>query len=102
MASDTPKDSELSKDGAPQPLHLGKAETLRPGKDVLLLAYGSMVYPAYEAAKLLEKDGVDAAVINARFAKPLDERAILDAARDAKLVLTLEDVGVDAHARNQS
>ncbi len=59
--------------GAPKVLEIGKAEILRDGGgDIAILAYGSMVYPAMEAAKNLEKDGIDATLINARFVKPLD------------------------------
>jgi 1-deoxy-D-xylulose-5-phosphate synthase len=75
----------------PPAVEEGKAEKLRDGRDVLMLAYGSMVYPAYEAASLLEKEGIDAAVVNARFAKPLDETLILKMARGKSLVLTLEE-----------
>ncbi|MGH7197768.1 MAG: 1-deoxy-D-xylulose-5-phosphate synthase [Candidatus Omnitrophota bacterium] len=76
---------------APRPVQPGKAEVLREGKDVLILALGSMVYPAYEAATLLEKEGVEATVVNARFAKPLDETLILSLAEGKTLVLTVEE-----------
>jgi 1-deoxy-D-xylulose-5-phosphate synthase len=76
---------------APPPMELGKAEILRDGKEVVFLAYGSMALPAFEAATLLSKEGVEAAVVNARFAKPLDEKLIISLAKDASLVLTLEE-----------
>lgn len=76
---------------APAPVHFGKAEILREGKDVLILAIGSMVTPAFEAAALLEKEGVEAAVVNARFAKPLDENTILSLVEGKSLVLTVEE-----------
>lgn len=76
---------------APRPIQPGKAEVLREGKDVLILALGSMVYPAYEAAGLLEKEGIEAAVVNARFAKPLDEPCILSLAEGKSVVLTVEE-----------
>lgn len=75
----------------PAPIRHARSEILRTGKDVLFLAYGSMVYTAYEAAELLGKEGIEAAVVNARFAKPLDAATILSLARDAKLVFTLEE-----------
>lgn len=75
----------------PAPIALGRSEILKEGSDVLLLAFGSEVYPAYEAAGFLEKDGVSAAVVNARFAKPLDEETILNQARGKKLVVMLEE-----------
>ena len=79
------------KDVVPSPIKQGKAEILRQGKDVLILALGSMVYPAFEAAELLEKEGISAAVVNVRFAKPLDEALILSLAKEAKLVVTVEE-----------
>lgn len=79
------------KDVIPAPIYLGKAEELRDGRDVLILAVGSMVYPAYEAALLLEKDGISAGVLNARFVKPLDEDAIRRYSEGRKLVLTAEE-----------
>ncbi len=75
----------------PPPIEQGKAEVLREGKDVLILALGSMVYTAYEAAALLEKENIQAAVVNVRFAKPLDEQLILKLAKKTKLVVTLEE-----------
>ncbi len=75
----------------PAQLSLGKAEVLREGSDVLFLAFGSMVYPAFEAAVLLEKEGVKVTVVNARFAKPLDERLILEQAKGKSLIVTLEE-----------
>ena len=64
----------------PKKIEIGKAEILREGEGVAILAYGSMVYPAIEAAKNLEKDGIEATVVNARFVKPLDEKLILELA----------------------
>ncbi len=63
------------------PIELGKSETLLEGDDVAIIGYGSMVPLCFEAGKRLADEGVHANVINARFAKPLDEAAILDAAR---------------------
>ncbi|MBF2073644.1 MAG: 1-deoxy-D-xylulose-5-phosphate synthase [Synechococcales cyanobacterium C42_A2020_086] len=74
-----------------EPLPIGKAEMLRHGDDVLLLGYGSMVYPAMQAAEILSEHGIEATVINARFAKPLDTELILPLARQVKRVVTLEE-----------
>jgi len=74
----------------PQGITLGKSELLKEGKD-LILAYGSMVYPALEAAAELEKEGLSLAVVNARFAKPLDEEAILPYAKSGNAVITVEE-----------
>jgi 1-deoxy-D-xylulose-5-phosphate synthase len=74
----------------PREIRLGESERLREGEN-LILAYGSMVYPALEAAAELEKEGLFLAVINARFAKPLDEAAILPYAKAGKAVITVEE-----------
>lgn len=73
---------------------LGKSELLKEGKD-LLIAFGSMVYPSLEAAKRLEKEGISLAVLNARFAKPLDEKMILRCAQPGRVIITTEE-GVKA------
>ncbi|MGE5179941.1 MAG: 1-deoxy-D-xylulose-5-phosphate synthase [Bacteroidota bacterium] len=78
-------------DPNPQPVAIGEAELLRSGRDVVIVAYGTMVPIAQRTAALLADSGVDAAVINARFAKPLDETMILDWARRVPRVVTLEE-----------
>jgi len=70
---------------------IGKAEVLREGQDLLILALGASVYPALEAAKELEKQGFGATVVNARFIKPLDENLILSLAAQHGRVLTVEE-----------
>lgn len=70
---------------------VGKAEVLKEGTDVLLLAVGPMVYAALEAAGRLEKDGIHAAVVNARFIKPLDSDTILEWAEKTGKVVTIEE-----------
>ncbi|QFZ92747.2 1-deoxy-D-xylulose-5-phosphate synthase [Synechococcus elongatus] len=72
-------------------LPIGKAEQLRQGDDLLLLAYGSMVYPAMQTAEILNEHGISATVINARFAKPLDEELIVPLARQIGKVVTFEE-----------
>lgn len=74
-----------------EPLPIGKGEVIRTGDDVLLLAYGSMVYPAMQTAEILGEHGIDATVINARFAKPLDTELILPLAESIGRVVTLEE-----------
>lgn len=74
-----------------QSLEIGKGELLRQGGDVLLVAYGSMVYPALQTAELLSEHGIEATVINARFAKPLDLELIAPLAQQIKRVVTLEE-----------
>ena len=77
---------------APSKLEIGKAEVLRPGSEVAILAYGSMVEPAVQAGLSLEKEGIDATVVNARFVKPLDEQLITSLIADGQnLIVTVED-----------
>ena len=76
---------------APKKMEIGKAEVLSEGDDVVIIAYGAMVYPAVEAANNLAKDGIDATVINARFVKPLDDELILSMAKRSGLIVTVED-----------
>ncbi len=75
----------------PGPLKIGKAEILKEGEDVYLLAIGTLVHPSLKASKILEKQGVSAGVINARFVKPLDKELICDAISSVKHIITLED-----------
>lgn len=72
-------------------LPIGKAEVLRQGDDVMLVGYGSMVYPAMQTAEILGEHGVEATVINARFAKPLDTELMLPLAEKIGRVVTMED-----------
>ena len=72
-------------------LPIGKAEILRRGDDVLLVGYGSMVYPAMQTAEILGEHGVEATVVNARFAKPLDTDLMLPLAERIGKVVTMED-----------
>ena len=74
-----------------QPLEIGRGELLADGDDLLILAYGSMVYPAMATAGLLQEKGVRAAVINARFLRPLDQQLILPMARRMGRVVTMEE-----------
>lgn len=72
-------------------IEIGKGELLREGDDLLLLPLGSRVYPALEAAERLVKVGIQAAVVNPRFIKPLDEELICELALKTGKVLTVED-----------
>jgi len=73
-------------------LEIGKAEVLEEGEDIVLLAIGSMVYPALQAAQCLrEKEGIKAAVVNARFLKPLDLTLIEALAKKTGRMLTVEE-----------
>lgn len=70
---------------------IGKGEILRNGDDVLMVGYGSMVQPAMQAAEILSEHGIEATVINARFAKPLDTELIVPLAQRIGRVVTLEE-----------
>ena len=70
-------------------LKLGKAEVLKQGKDVTVIALGSMVMPSLGAANLLEKEGISCSVINARFLKPLDTD--LFSSIKTKLIFSVEE-----------
>ncbi|MBN3962797.1 1-deoxy-D-xylulose-5-phosphate synthase [Nostoc sp. NMS8] len=74
-----------------EPLEIGKGEILRTGDDVLIVAYGTMVYPGMQAAEILSEHGIEATVINARFVKPLDTELILPLAKKIGRVVTLEE-----------
>jgi len=76
-------------------LEIGKAEILREGSDIGILALGSMVYPCLEAAARLEALGIHATVINARFVKPLDEELVCCLAAEKQFLVTAEE-GTDA------
>jgi len=72
-------------------LEIGKAEILREGRDIAILALGSMVYPSLEAATQLAALGIHATVINARFAKPLDEELICCLGAEKQFLVTAEE-----------
>jgi 1-deoxy-D-xylulose-5-phosphate synthase len=75
----------------PAPIELGRAETIRPGRDGVLLAVGSMLPACVAAAQRLADDGLEFGVVNARFVKPLDEATILHAIKHSPLVVTVEE-----------
>ena len=69
----------------------GTWEQLRRGKDVAILAVGTMVQPAAAAAELLAADGIDCAVINARFLKPLDHSMLEALLQEHRILVTVEE-----------
>ena len=73
------------------PFEMDKATVLAEGADAAIIACGEMVRPALEAAKLLEKDGIHATVLDMYCVKPLDKEAIVKAASNAKVVVTAEE-----------
>ncbi|HZS46378.1 MAG TPA: 1-deoxy-D-xylulose-5-phosphate synthase [Blastocatellia bacterium] len=80
-----PMDKEI------QALEIGKAEVIKNGGDIAMLAIGTMVYPAIKAAERLQQEGIQCTVINARFVKPLDTDLILALARTKRYLFTIEE-----------
>ena len=78
-------------DAAPRPLPIGKGVVVREGTDIALIAAGTVLAIAVEAAALLAAEGIQAMVVNARSVKPLDEELILEAARRCGHVITIEE-----------
>ncbi len=72
-------------------LPIGKSEVIRDGKHVAIVAFGTTVALALRAADMLELEGINAKVINARFAKPLDEEMLLELALEGYQVITVEE-----------
>jgi 1-deoxy-D-xylulose-5-phosphate synthase len=75
----------------PDPIPVGQAEVLREGNEILIVGFGPIVMRGVEVADRLATDGWSVAVINARYAKPLDVELIKRHARSKKLVVTLEE-----------
>jgi 1-deoxy-D-xylulose-5-phosphate synthase len=73
------------------PIRMGKAEIIKTGKKLTIIAIGSMVQIAYDCAGILAKKGIDCGVINARFIKPLDKEVITQASAATKRIVTLEE-----------
>ncbi|MGN1310760.1 MAG: 1-deoxy-D-xylulose-5-phosphate synthase [Clostridia bacterium] len=72
-------------------IELGKAELLKEGKDISIIAIGKMVDRAIEVSNMLKEKNIDAEIINVRFLKPLDKEKILKSIEKTKKVVTIED-----------
>ncbi len=72
-------------------IEIGTWERLKKGTDLVILAVGSMVYPAMEASGLLLDEGIDVEVVNARFIKPLDEKMLNAILEEFDKVITIEE-----------
>lgn len=70
---------------------IGKSVKLREGKDVGIIATGTMVHPALRATEILAEDGIDAAVINMHTIKPIDTDAVKELSANTKLIATVEE-----------
>jgi 1-deoxy-D-xylulose-5-phosphate synthase len=75
-------------------ISVGKAEIMREGSDVLIIAIGNAVIPSVNASQLLADAGIRACVVNARFVKPLDAGLISGLAQNIKHILTVEENAV--------
>jgi len=100
MKLDRPWAMRYQRDMVPQPLgesppfRLARARAMRDGPDATILAYGSMVAEALAAARLLERDDIFVTVVNARFAKPIDQDMVTTAVTRGSPVLTIEEHSV--------
>jgi 1-deoxy-D-xylulose-5-phosphate synthase len=75
----------------PQALEIGVAEVIEDGHDVAIFGLGAMLPEAVRLAAMLRREGFSAAVVNARFAKPIDRECVAEYARRCGLLVTLED-----------
>jgi 1-deoxy-D-xylulose-5-phosphate synthase len=92
MALLYPRDAgEDLPDRVGEPLEIGRAEVLREGEDVLLVGFGPIVQRLLSVATALEADGLRPAVLNARWAKPMDESCLASMASGKRLVVTAEE-----------
>lgn len=86
-----PKTPALTFERPWQPIELGKSETIRWGTDGSIIACGAMLQQAIAAAELLKQEGIDVAVINARFIKPLDVEMLSQVFEECRFVVTVEE-----------
>lgn len=70
---------------------IGKAQIMKEGKDVCIMATGTMVYESLMAAEILEKEGIKAKVLNIHTIKPIDEKAIVACAKECGAIVTAEE-----------
>lgn len=86
-----PRGNEINFEEYNNSVAYGKSEVLLEGKDGVIIAEGRMVRMAYQACQMLAEKGIHLSLINIRFIKPLDEEALLEAARKHSNIFTLED-----------
>jgi 1-deoxy-D-xylulose-5-phosphate synthase len=100
LAHDGPFSTRYPRDKAPDdprkaaeipPVPYGTWEQLRRGKDVAILAVGTMVLPAVKAAEILAQDGIDCAVVNCRFLKPMDAAMLESLTQLHRVIVTVEE-----------
>lgn len=73
------------------PFEMDKATVVHEGNDITIIATGEMVYPAQQAALTLEAQGISCRVLDMYCAKPLDTKAVLDAAKETKAIIVIEE-----------
>lgn len=73
------------------PFQIGKGEIFRQGKDVAIIACGTMVWESLQAAEILSKEGIQARVINLHTIKPIDKEKIVQAAKECGVIVTAEE-----------
>lgn len=83
-------------------INVGKAEIIKEGNDLTIIAIGKMVERAVEISKLLEKENINVEIINARFLKPLDKETILKSVEKTKNTITIEDRNTKRRSWNSS
>jgi 1-deoxy-D-xylulose-5-phosphate synthase len=88
---DIGKGEIIHKSQIPNPKSKTNPKSQIQNSKLCIISIGSMVYPSVEAAKILEKEGVAAIVINARFVKPLDRELIVNSVKNANFVVTVEE-----------
>jgi 1-deoxy-D-xylulose-5-phosphate synthase len=85
-----PKASALELDRIPEPIEIGKSETIRSGSDGTIVAFGAMLEYAIAAAELLEGE-LEVGVVNARFVKPIDAKMVQETLSGGRFVVTVEE-----------
>ena len=85
------KGTGVAREGEPRNIQIGRGEILHEGGDLAIVAIGSTVHPALAAAEDLQREGVRAMVVNARFVKPLDDDLICRAALCCRRLITVEE-----------
>ena len=86
-----PKATAQTFERTAQPIELGKSEVIHWGTDGAIIACGAMLQQATAAAELLKKEGIDIAIINARFIKPLDVTMLTQVFEECRFVVTIEE-----------
>lgn len=89
IRSGRPNATDITSDQTP--FEVGKANVMKDGEDVCIIAYGAMVEVALNAANILNENGISAAVINMHTIKPIDKDIIIKYANKCKKIITCED-----------